>query len=237
MKTLRYLQLVFENKRRFESSASTLLSLKTRTNISIIIHRLFHLDSEEQCTPSVLTGLLSLYTGSIGLADLLIFDIISHIDKDSIFNIVSSPEIWNAFKNNWSRRYVETVSSTPESPFAIIDADVTRKNVFLFRTPARKHDSIQAWLFGDVEPDLNQLQIEYETYDANFWLSMIAYCLTKVTHSSELTQLVESSAIGYAFVSLSSKKPEIQKPAARILLEWERLCEVKTWFLVLTLGI
>src|ERR1700733_5143768 len=138
MKSPPYLQLVFENKPRLEPSTSTLLSLKIRTNIAIIIHRLFHLDSYEQCTPSVLTGLLSLYTGSIGLADQLIFDIISHIDKDGHLNIVSSPEIWNAFKYNWSRRYVETVSSTPEFPFAIIDAEVTRKSVFLFRTPVRK---------------------------------------------------------------------------------------------------
>jgi hypothetical protein len=171
-------------------------------------------------------GLLGLYTSSIGPADLLLFDTLAQIDRESSLNVTASTEIWNAFRNNWSRRYVETVSSTLESPFSIIDADITRKNVFLFRPTIPKADPIHL-TSRDVETSVDEQQTDYDTYDPRFWLPIIAYCLKKVTHSSELTQLIESSAIGYAFVCLSSTSLEIRKMASSILLEWEHLCEVR----------
>lgn len=170
------------------------------------------MDVIKNSNESVLIGVLSIYSGSRGKADRLLLDVVRAIDETRALNATSSPEIWNAFKNSWSRFEVEAVGSDLDTPFAIIDPAITVRNMVNFDI------SLDAERSNDVGA--------YQRYDPRFWLPVIAYCLEKVAHQSELGLLIDSSAISYALVCLSSKDEAIRKMGGSILLQWERLCQV-----------
>ena len=167
---------------------------------------------------SVLVGVLRLYRGCRGKDDRLLLDVMRHIDETRSLTIFSSSETWNAFKTNLPRVNIEPNSSSLLSPFSIMDPNITRNNIAAF----------------DVSvPETEETAIEYlqkmdTTYDPNFWLPIIAYCLEKVTHSSDIVLLIENSSIGYALVCLSSMDEMIRKMASTVLIRWEELSQVSS---------
>jgi hypothetical protein len=186
-----------------------------RFQISRIIQELFNIDPLKACTESIVIGILGLYAGSVGPGDRVLLDVMERIDEVSGLNLLSSPETWNAFRNRWSRSHVEVVSSSLSSPFSLIDANTTKSNAADFKVVLNAKD---------VPAD--QLSSFYQIYDPKFWLPIIAYCLDKVTHSSEVLLLIENYAIGYTLVCLSSQDENIRKMAGSLLVTFEGLAEV-----------
>jgi hypothetical protein len=205
-----------------------------RMNIALIVYNLFMINPSNNSTESALVGVLGLYTGSVGPADRLLLQVMQRIDLERSLNVLSSSETWNAFRRSWSHSHTEAILSSLQSPFALIDPDATRVNVLEFEV-----DIINSGFVEDVCKERSRnffrsTQDMYRKYDPWFWLPVIAYCLEKVIHPSELVLLIEVSAVGYALVALSSKCKAIQKMAAAVLIKWERLCEVIGGFQVLS---
>jgi hypothetical protein len=193
-------------------------------NIVNIIYHLFMMNPLRNSTESVLIGILGHYTASVRPADSLLRDVLRRIDSERSLNVLSSAETWNAFKASWSQSHVEAIASSLQSPFAMIDSDSMQHNVLhlqvsLYTSNANDEMSL-------VNPA--GIQLDDRLLDPFFWLPIIAYCLDKTTHSSELTFLIENSAIGYALVCLSSNDLTIRRMAAFILVSWEHLCQVST---------
>jgi hypothetical protein len=197
-----------------------------RANITHIIHNLFMINPTRNSTVSVLAGILGLYTGSVGPADVLLRKVLNRIDEEESLNLISSSETWNAFRNNWSRSHVEAISSSLQSPFALIDSGEIRRNIVEFNPEIHVDQSIGQ----EKAEDVKNLPILYRTYDPLFWLPVIAFCLEKLGHSSDLTLLVDNFSIGYVLVCLSSKQLVIRKMAASLLLRFEHLSEVTPYF-------
>jgi hypothetical protein len=101
----------------------------------------------------------------------------------------------------------------------LIDTHLTRMNTFNFNT-------VEEGLSNLLAVDGHQLASH--TYDPNFWLPVIGYCLEKVVHSSELLLLVEIYAIGYAIISLSSEQEVTRNMAASVLVTFDNLCQVRS---------
>jgi len=163
---------------------------------------------------SVLIGILGMYTGSVGRADRILLDVMKTIDNVRALNILSSNETWNAFKDTWSQFEVEAVGSTLSSPFALIDTEITSRNVINFDVGRETKEGSE------------QDQKAYERYDPEFWLPIVGYCLDKASHQSDLTLLIDTSAIEYALVCMSSKNEEIRQMSGSVLVRWERSCQV-----------
>jgi len=195
-------------------------SRDTFANIARIIHQLFYLNPPRNSNLSVLIGVLGIYEGSTSPADLCIIEIIKSIDEHRSLNLIFSSETWNAFRNRWSRSHIESLSSSIENPSPLIDSEVMHRTIFNFRTNERKSgQNIQMrGLSSGSEPK--------SLIDPEFWLPVIAYCLKKCRHSSDLTVLLENNSIGFAFACLSSENEKVRRMAGSILLNWERLCEV-----------
>jgi hypothetical protein len=190
---------------------------KVRHFIAEIITRLYFTDPIKNRSESVVTGILNLYTGSRSSADRLLLSVLQHADKESSLSLISSSETWNAFKNSWSRFHVDAISSTLQSPIVIIDSQITRMNVYGFKTAE----------VANSEESLSKDQVASNLYDPSFWLPIIGYCLEKVGHSSELLLLIEIYAIGYALVCLSSDMEVTRKMAQSVLVTFESRCQVR----------
>jgi len=174
---------------------------------------------------SVLVGILALYSGSIGPADRLLMEVLNRIDTERSLNLLSSPETWTAFKNNWSRSNVESISSSLQSPCALIDSDGMQRVILDFDINAGTAEiDITIDVLNNSTKEMQRL---YATYDPSFWLPIIAYCLKTLAYSSDLTLLVENSSVGYALVCLSANQENIREMAAHVLINWERLCWVR----------
>ena len=197
--------------------------MELRAKIASIVNHLFMINPVRNCNESIVIGILGQYTGSVGPADRLLLSILERIDKEQSLNLISSSETWNAFKNNWSFFHVEAASSSLQSPFSIISPDVTLRNVLEFDPEVSSGPEEEVDGNHSV---VDQIHGDYATYDPTFWLPVIAYCLEKVEHPSELTFLVESSAIGYALVCLSSSQETVRRMATSIVSHWRNLCEV-----------
>ena len=195
-------------------------------NTARIIYNLFMINPKRNSNESVLVGILGMYTGSVGLADRLLMEVLIRIDVERSLNILSSSDTWNAFRNNWSRSHVESISSSLESPFALIDSDGIRRNTFDFNIDVgttkleNGMDTSKSQISADKIPD------SYSMYDPTFWLPVISYCLKKAVHSAELALLIDNSAVSYALVCLSAKEENIRKMAGYVLVAWEHQCEV-----------
>jgi len=179
-------------------------------------------------TESVLIGILSRYTASVQPADSLLRDVLRRIDSERSLNVLSSTETWNAFRASWSRSHLEAIASSLQSPFALIDSDSMQHNVLHLQVPvdiSKAGDKISLVHATGTQPDNGLV-------DPLFWLPIIAYCLDKTTHSSELTLLIENSAIGFALVCLSLNDLTIRRMAGFILVTWEHLCQVSTFSIV-----
>jgi hypothetical protein len=199
-------------------------SSEIRANISSIIFSLYMINPQRSSNESVLAGILGLYTGLVRFSDRLLMAVLYRIDLERSINILSSPETWNAFRNNWSRSHVKSISSSLESPFTLIDSDAMQQAILDF--------------YVDVGNTEVQIPIEHsktsvlemhnscDTFDPLFWLPIIVYSLEKTSHSSEMTMMIENSSIGYALVCLSAKQESIRKMAAYLLVKWQHLCEV-----------
>ena len=204
----------------------TLETLRLQLNTAHIIYSLFMINPKRNSTESVLVGILGMHTGSVGPADRLLTEMLIRIDVERSLNILSSSDTWNAFRNNWSRFHVESFSSSLESPFALIDLDGMRQNTLDFNIEVGTTkvengiDTSKLQILPDKIRDL------YAMYDPTFWLPVISYCLRKVVHSSELTLLIDNSAVSYALVCLSAKEERIRKMAGHVLVTWEHECEV-----------
>jgi hypothetical protein len=186
--------------------------------IASIAHQLYDMNPGRNSTPSILIGVLGLYHGSTSAADLALMDILKSIDKHRCLNLLSSSETWNAFRSNRSRSHVESLSSSLDNPFPLIDSDEMNQSILYFKTDECKGGR-------NVRRDAISSGSERKSLDPEFWLSVVSYCLEKCRNSSELTVLLENSAIGFTFVCLSSENEEVRKTAGSILLKWERLCE------------
>lgn len=197
-------------------------AFKIRANVGSIILNLFRINPQRNSNESVLVGILGLYTGSVGPADRLLMEVLNQIDIERSLNILSSSEIWNAFRNNWSRSNLESVSCSLQSPFALIDSGAMQLAILDFNV-AVGNKEIEMAIDESKNEDIQKL---YATYDPSFWLPIIAYCLRQIVHSSELTVLIENSSVGYALVCLSAKQESIRKMAAYVLVNWEHLCGV-----------
>jgi len=211
------LQSVMSQRIKIETSLeSTLDSLTLRSNIASIIEHLFLIDPSRNSSESTLVGILRMFNGSIGPADQLLMKILVRLGADQL-NIISSAETWNAFRSVWSIYHTEAIASSLDSPFALVDTEDTKRNVWEFQ--------LESSLTGKLD-ELEDLRIAYRTYDPLFWLPIIAYCLQTVTHPSRLTVMIENYAIGYALVCLSSEREEVRKMAGSILVRWENMSEV-----------
>jgi hypothetical protein len=199
-------------------------SLRLQANTAHIIYNLFMINPERNSNESILVGILGMHTGSVGPADRLLTEVLIQIDVERSLNILSSSNTWNAFRNNWSRSHLESISSSLESPFALIDSDGMRGNTLDFNIEATKvENGIDTSKF---QISADNVRDSYAMYDPTFWLPVIAYCLRKVVHSSQLILLIDNSAVGYALACLSAKQETIRKIAGYILVSWERQCEV-----------
>ena len=190
------------------------MAIGLRVNLSIIIKELFEMDVLKNSNESVLIGILNMYTASAGLADRILLDIMRKVDQIRALNVLSSLETWNAFKNSWSRYEVEAVGSTLSTPFSVIGAETTSQNILAFDI---------SFHYGGNDSDDS---IAYARYDPRFWLPIIGYCLEKTSHQTNIMLLIDSSAIGYALVCLSSKNEEIRHMASSLVIRWEHLCQV-----------
>lgn len=177
-------------------------------------------------TESVLIGILGRYSGSVRRADSLLWDVLRHIDCERSLNVLSSTETWNAFRISWSRSHLEAIASSLQSPFALIDSESMQHSVLHLQV------SVDVSKARDKISLINATgaQLDDRLLDPLFWLPIIAYCLDKTGHSSELTLLIENSAIGFALVCLSSNDLTIRRMAGFILVTWEHLCQVSTFF-------
>jgi len=172
---------------------------------------------------SVLIGILSLYMGSRGAADRLLIKVVERIDSEKSLNLLTSDEIWNSFRNNWSRSHIETLSSSLQSPFALIEADTSRRNILEFDVEDAVETDDQDYTTLKATARMKE---KYEQYEPSFWLPVIAYCLEKATHQSELMSLINNFAFGYVLVCLSSTRESVRRMAVNILLKWDHLSEV-----------
>jgi len=212
------LQSVLGQRTKLETSEEwTLDSLNLRSNIASIIEHLFLIDPSRNSSESTLVGILRMFTGSMGPADQLLMTVLVRLDAEAQLNILSSAEAWNAFRSVWSNYHPEAIASSLDSPFALVDTEDTKRNVVEFQ--------LESALTGNVDK-LNDLRTAYRTYEPLFWLPIIAYCLQTVTHSSQLTVMIENYSIGYALVCLSSEREEVRKMAGSILVRWEDMSEV-----------
>jgi len=173
---------------------------------------------------SILRGILELYTGSRHPADRTLLDVMGAIEKGSSLNITSTSIIWNAFRKGWSLRYVDAISSSPESPAGLIIKEYMVYNILNFdcRDDTAPVDAGQTQTFT-----LDEQRRNLGLSDPRFWLPVIAYCVESVAHSADLTVLIENYAIGYALVCLSSDSENTRKMASSILLTWDHLCGVQ----------
>ena len=190
-------------------------------NIARIIYQLFNLNPPRNSNLSVLIGVLGQYEGSTSLADLRMMEIMKSIDQHRSLNLISSSETWNAFRNRWSRSHVESLSSSLENPFPLIDSQDMHHAVLHFRANERK--SGQNVRMNSISSGSEPKYL----IDPEFWLPVIAYCLKKCRHTSDLTVLLENNSIGFTFACLSSENEKVQRMAGSILVKWERLCEVR----------
>ena len=218
------LQSVLVNKRR--SDEITLESLLLQANTAHIIYSLFMINPMRNSNESVLVGILGMHTGSVGPADRLLTELLIRIDVERSLNILSSSDTWNAFRNNWSRSHVESISSSLESPFTLIDSDGMRRNTFDFNIEVDTTKIENGIDTSKFQISVDKILHSYTMYDPTFWLPVISYCLRKVVHSSELTLLIDNSAVSYALACLSAKQENIRKMAGYVLVTWERQCEV-----------
>lgn len=230
------LQSVLVNKHRSEEMTPE--TLRLQLNKVHIIYSLFMINPKRNSNESVLVSILGMHSGSVGPADRLLTEILIRIDVERSLNILSSPDTWNAFRNNWSRFHVEGISSSLESPFALIDLDGMRQNTLNFNIEVgttKVESGIDTSKF-QILPE--KILGSYTIYDPTFWLPVISYCLKKVVHSSELTLLIDNSAVPYALVCLSAKEESIRRMAGHVLVNWEHECEVPLHLnFLLTVGI
>jgi hypothetical protein len=195
------------------------LFIQLQENVSYIISSLFQINPRRNSTESVLVGVLGRYRASTASSDIFLRRVLRQIDSERSLNILSSAESWNAFKANWSESYVEALSTSLQSPFALIDSDTMRQNIISFD------------VFIGVDqaaPKISPTLADETRIDPSFWLPIIAYSLDKASHSAEITVLIERSAIGYALVCLSSESSSIRRMASFVLTRWESLCVVPT---------
>lgn len=207
--------------------------MQLQLNTAQIIFHLFIMDPSRNSTESVLIGVLGHYTASCRHADFLLRQILERIDSERSLNILSSAETWNAFRVSWFRSHVEALASSLETPFALIDSESMQYNILHFQVSGdvgMRRDEIAAVNAGSIQPDDRQL-------DPIFWLPIIAYSFEKTLHPSDLTLLIESSAIGYALVCLSSRDLRIRTMASFILATWENACQVSHITTMLTEGL
>jgi len=195
-------------------------SSETFANVIGIIRQLYFMNPRRNSNPSVLIGVLGLYDGSTSPTDKQLMEIMESMDDQRALNLFTSSEIWNAFRNRWSHSHVESLSSTLENPFPLIDPDEMRQNLLPFGTRNRRDESKVPEGSASSESGL-----EFPM-DPKFWLSVIAYCIEKCKHFSELTILLENSSVGYTFMCLSSENEQVRKMARSILVKWELQCEV-----------
>ena len=214
---LSLLQSVLGQNSRFQEVSDPTSQKRLQLNHARIIFDLFMMDPSRNSTESVLVGVLGHYTASSRRSDSLLREILERIDSERSLNILSSAETWNAFRANWSRSHLEALASSMESPFALIDSESMHYNIIHFQVA------------GDIAIDngkvsaenVERVRLDDRLLDPLFWLPIIAYSLEKATHASELTLLIENSAIGYALVCLSSTELTIRKMAGFILATWE----------------
>jgi len=195
-------------------------SRDTFSNIARIIHQLFYFNPPRNSNLSVLIGVLGIYESSTSPADFRMMEIMKSIDEHRSLNLISSSETWNAFRNRWSRSHIESLSSSLENPFPLIDSEDMHHTIFNFRTNERT--SGQNVRMNSISSGSEPKSL----IDPEFWLPVIAYCLTKCRHTSDLTVLLENNSIGFAFACLSSENEKVRRMAGSILLSWERLCDV-----------
>ena len=201
-------------------------SLQRQANTAQIIYNLFMINPQRNSNESVLVGILGMYTGSVGLADCLLTEVLIQIDVERSLNILTSSDTWNAFRNNWSRSHVESVSSSLQSPFTLIDSDGMRRNTFEFDIEVGTNKVENLVDISKSQISADKARNSYAIYDPIFWLPIIAHCLRKVIHSSELTLLIDNSAVGYTLACLSAQQESVRKMAGYVLVTWEHQCEV-----------
>jgi hypothetical protein len=213
---------VLGHKHRFDNITAESLYLQVK--IASIIFYLFMINPLRNSNESVLVGILGRYNGSLGPADRLLMEVLNRIDAERSLNLLSSQETWIAFRNNWSRSNVESISSSLQSPFTLIDSDAMQRVILDFDVNAGIAE-VDTGI--DISMNSTEMQRLCATYDPSFWLPIIAYCLKTLAHSSELTLLIENSSIGYALVCLSAHQENIREMATHVLMNWERLCGVR----------
>jgi hypothetical protein len=218
------LHSIFGQTLRWEEiESSTVDALCLRFDLATIIQKLFLIDSRKNSNESILRGILELYTGSRHLADRVLLDVMGTIERQCSLNMTSTSMAWNAFRKGWSLRYVDAISSSPESPSGIIIKEYMINNILNFdsRDETALSNPDQSWTLDEQRHKLS-------SSDPCFWLPLVAYCLELVAHSADLTVLIENYAIGYAITCLSSESETTRKMAASILLSWDHLCGVSS---------
>jgi hypothetical protein len=225
LNTTHLLQTLLGRSLRWEENDdSTISSFHLRLHIATIIQKLYHIDCVKNSNESVLSGVLELYTSSRDPADSKLFDVICSIEAKCKLSVTSTSNLWKAFRKGWSARYPEAISSSIETPSALIIREYMVYNTLNFDCRAEAgHTEIDQthtwWLENKSSLKLG---------DPRFWLPLIAYCLHCVSHSADLAVLIENYAIGYTIACLSSESETIRKMACFILLSWLRLCEVNS---------
>jgi hypothetical protein len=182
-----------------------------------IIRQLYFMNPPRNSNPSVLIGVLGLYDGSTSPTDMHLMEIMKSIDSERALNLHTSSDTWNAFRNRWSRSHVESLSSSLEHPFPLIDPDEMHQSLICFRT---RNDGLEL-----ENSSAHKSGLKFPV-DPEFWLSVIAYCFEKCKHFSELAILLDNFSVAYTFMCLSSESEQVRKMAGSILIKWERLCEV-----------
>ena len=226
MNSTHLLQSLLGLSLRWEQNDDSNISLfHLRLYIATIIQKLYQIDCVKNSNESVLSGVLELYTGSKDPADSILFDVINSIETKCSLNVTSTSNLWKAFRKGWSFRYPDAISSSIETPSALIIREYMVYNTLNFDCRAEsghiENDQTHTW---SVEKNKSSLK----SGDPRFWLPLVAYCLQRVSHSADLTVLIENYAIGYTIACLSSESDTTRKMACFILLSWARLCGVIT---------
>lgn len=180
-------------------------------NTAFIVCRLFSMTKLTQSTVTTLDGVLGLYRGSNGIIDTALLNIIWHIEAHLARSCATRIADWSITENSEGKPFISQVRGRL---FVTIDGRKLAKSVFQSSPtkPAVSEFDIKT-LEEFMAAAVNQKEIASQTYDLEFVLPALTYCLLSENVIVDVQTAIERHTLGFALLGLCSNREGMSKKA------------------------
>ncbi|ODV92935.1 hypothetical protein CANCADRAFT_95602 [Tortispora caseinolytica NRRL Y-17796] len=207
------------NSEDFENGDSLLFA------VAAVIHRLFFASSDVWKSNNLHVSLLLLYNGTVGGHDLLLYEVIKHLENvsgQSMLNNVGSVSFNDDSDTHLRNRLSKKIN---QHTVNILFQESIMENTlrrFMPYSISVSHNSMTFTEYFDFSDSVDAWKsisgIKHACYDLNFLIPAIAVS-TQVNDSVYLRILVQKNVIGILLACFSHEDTSISETSARIVLK------------------